>query len=81
MVPDIYILQCIIQQELEKLTKFPVKIRDIHKVEKNIVSESVFLVMKTEKNLRFKKYLDLLLTKEEAKSHFVLSKYFNFFMY
>ena len=40
---DIYILQIIIQQELEQLTKilqenlilkFPVKIRDIHKIEK-----------------------------------------------
>ena len=30
--------------------KFPVKIRDIHKVEKKIASASVFLLMKIEKN-------------------------------
>ena len=46
---------------------FPTKVRHIHKIDKNTVSASVFLVMKTEKNPQFskntfKRHVDLLLT-------------------
>ena len=33
--------------------KFPVKIRDIHKILKRIVAALVFLVTKTKKNIQF----------------------------
>ena len=60
-VNDTVILQVIIQQESEKLTKisareldfkdikFPVKVRHIHKIQKGIVSALLFLVMKIAK--------------------------------
>ena len=63
-------------------TKFPVKIRDIHKIEKNIsICISVFGYENKEKHLIYvsKKcyednHVDLLLIGEEGKRHYVLSK-------
>ena len=98
-VNDSVILQVIIQQELEKLkkissrefdfkdTKFPVKVIDIHKIQKEIVSALVFLVMKIAKKYpvyvsksNFKRLVELLLIGEESKRHYVLIKNFNTFM-
>ena len=36
-----------------KCIKFPLRIRDIHKIEKRIVSSSMFWVTKTRKNIQF----------------------------
>ena len=41
--------------------KFPVKIRDIHKVEKNVVSALVFLVVRIKKNCQAKFFKKILL--------------------
>ena len=68
--------------------KFPVKIRDIHKIEKkNWTSISIFgyenkekLEIYVSKNT-FKRHADLLLVKEEGKSHYVLIKNFNTFVH
>ena len=69
--------------------KFPVKLIDIHKLEKEILLASVFLVMKIEKNSQstFLKILlkemskKLLFIEKEGQSPFVLIKNFNTFMY
>ena len=68
--------------------KLPVKIRDIHKVEKkNCICISVFNHENKEKYLiyvsrnTFKRHVDLLLVGEEGKRHYVLIKDFNSFMY
>ena len=69
--------------------KFPAKIRDIHKIEKkNSIGISVFSYENREKypiNVSKKcceeKHIDLLLTGEEGKRHYVLIKDFNTFMY
>ena len=68
--------------------KFPVQIRDIHKIEKkNFNGISVFVYENKEKHSiyvskkREEKYVDLLLIGEEGKRHHVLVKDFNTFMY
>ena len=69
--------------------KFPVKIRDIHKIEeKNSIGISVFGYENKEKHLvyvskkcREEKHVDLLLKKEGEKKHYVFIKDFNTFMY
>ena len=69
--------------------KFPVKIRDIHKIGKeNSISISVFGSANKQKYPIYvsKKYYEekhvyLLLIGEEGKRHYVLIKDFNFFMY
>ena len=69
--------------------KFPVKIRDIQKIEKNnSISISVFGYENKEKQPIYvskkcskKKHVDLLLIGEEGKRHYVLVKDFNTFMY
>ena len=92
--PDTYILQIIIPQELEKLqrfckklafknTKFIVKVRDIHKTEKNnSIGISVFgYDIQSMSQIILSKDINLLLIVEEAKRHYVLIKYFNICMY
>ena len=67
---------------------FPVKIRDIHKIEeKNSIGISVFF-MKIRKNIESvyqkniaKKHVHLLLMGEEGKRNYVLIKDFSTFMY
>ena len=70
--------------------KFPIEIRDIHKIEKkkkNCISISVFGYKKKEKypiyvsKNTFKRHIDLLLIGEEGKRHYVLIKDFNTCMY
>ena len=68
--------------------KFPVKIRDIHKIEKkNCNSNSVFGYENKKKisNLRvkniFKRHVRLLLIRQEGKRQYVLIKGFNTFIY
>ena len=64
--------------------KFSVKIRDIHKIKKRILSQLAFLVMKQSMYQKIavkKKHVDLLLIGEEGKIHYVLTKDFNTFMY
>ena len=68
--------------------KFPVKIRDIHKIEKrNCIAISIFGYENKEKypiyasKSTFKRHVDLLLLGEEGKKHYVLIKDFNTFMY
>ena len=69
--------------------KLPVKIRDIHKIErKNSIAISVFgyetrkIVQSTcQKNVAKKKHVDLLWIEKEGKSHHVLIKDFHTFMY
>ena len=69
--------------------KFPVKIRDIRKIErKNLISISVFSYenkekypMQVLKKCFEKKYVDLLFIGEEGKRHFAFIKVFNRFMY
>ena len=69
--------------------KFPVKVRDIHKIEKNnSIGISVFGYGNKEKHPIYasknrceEKHIDLLLIGEEGKRHYVLIKYFNTFMY
>ena len=69
--------------------KFPVKIRDIHKIEKNnSIGISVFGYENKEKYPIYvskkcceEKHFDLLLIGEEGKRHYVLIKDFNTFMY
>ena len=98
---DTQILQIITQEKLQKLTKVfqkdlilktksPVKIRDIHKIEKtNSVGINVFGYEKKKKtsHLHIKKkyceekHVDLLLTEEEGKRYYVLMKDVNTFMY
>ena len=66
--------------------KFPVKIRDIHKIKKkNFIGISA---LDYEKHLIYvskkcceEKHADLLLIGEEGKRHYVLIKDFNTFMY
>ena len=56
--------------------KFPLKVRDIHKIEKkNSIGISVFGYENKEK------HVDLLLREEEGKKHYVLIKDFNTFTY
>ena len=56
---------------------FPVKIRDIHKIEKkNCINIGIFVSRNT-----FKKHLELLLLEEKDKRHYILIKDFNTFMY
>ena len=95
---DTYIVQIIIPEELEKLQrfckkldfkdiKFIVKVRDIHKTEKNnSIDISVFGYENKKypicvSNNAFKRHIDLLLVVEEDKRHYVLTKYFNTCMY
>ena len=69
--------------------KFPVKVRDFHKIKKRIPLVLVVLVMKIKKktfNLCIKKcceekHVDLLLIEEKGKRHYVPMKVFNTFMY
>ena len=69
--------------------KFPVKIRDIHKVEKkNAIIISVFDFENKEKYPIYvlkkccqEKRVDLLLKEQEGKRYHVLIKHFNTFMY
>ena len=64
---------------------FPVKVRDIHKIENNnFIGISVFGYKNKEKypiyvskKFREGKHVDLLLTREEGKRHYVLIKDFN----
>ena len=64
---------------------FPVKVRDIHKIENNnFIGISVFGYKNKEKHpiyvskkFREEKHVDLLLTREEGKRHYVLIKDFN----
>ena len=70
-------------------TKFPVKIRDICKIEKkNSIAISVFGYENKEKysicvskKCLEEKYVDLLLIEEKGKTHYVLVKDFNTFKY
>ena len=69
-----------------KDTEFPVKTRNIHKTEKkkSSISISVFGYENKEKYQSknvVKKNVDLLLTGEESKRHYVLVKNVNTFMY
>ena len=72
-----------------KDAKFPVKIRDIHKIEKkSSVGISVFGYENKEKHPIYvskerceEKHVDLLLIQEEGRRHYVLIKDFNIFMY
>ena len=60
-----------------KDTKLPVKIRDIHKTEKRVLSPLVFLVIKIRKSIQpmyqknavKKKHVNLFLIWEEVKRH------------
>ena len=69
--------------------KFPIKIRDIHKIEKkNSIGISVFGYenkgkhpIYVSKNCCEEKHVDLLLIGEEGKRHYVLIKDFNTFIY
>ena len=69
--------------------KFPVKLRDIHKIEKkNSMGISGFGYENKEKHPTYiskrcceEKHIDLLLIGEEIKRHYVLIKDFNTFMY
>ena len=69
--------------------KFPVKVRDFHKIKERIPLVLVVLVMKIKKktfNLCIKKCceekrVDLLLIEEKGKRHYVPMKVFNTFMY
>ena len=62
--------------------KFPVKVKDVHKIEKRILLALVLLVMKAKKNLvsrnTFEKHIDLLSIEE--KKGYTLIKDFNTFM-
>ena len=72
-----------------KLLKFPVKIRDIYKIEKkNSIGISVFDYENKEKHPIYvskkcceEKHVDLLLIGEKGKRHYVFIKDFNTFMY
>ena len=72
-----------------KDVKFPVKIKDIPKIEKkNLIGISVFGYENKKKYSIYvskkcceEKYVDLLLIGEEGKGHYVLIKDFNTFMY
>ena len=72
-----------------KDTQFPVKVRDISKIgKKNPIGISVFNYENKEKysiyvskKYREEKHVDLLLIEEKAKSHYVLIKHFDKFMY
>ena len=71
-----------------KDVKFPVKFRDINKIEKNYISINVLGYENKEKYLIYvskkyceEKHVDLLLIGEEGKRHYVLIKDFNMFMY
>ena len=69
--------------------KFPVKIRDIHKIEKNnCIGLRFFNYQNKEKNRIYvskkcckEKHVYLLLTEEEGKRQYALIKDFNTFMY
>ena len=65
--------------------KFPVKYRDIHKIEKKVLSPLLFLDIKQGKisNIYIKeeKHVDLLLIGEERKRHYVLIKDYSTFRY
>ena len=56
--------------------KFPLKIRDIHKIEKNAQKNKI-----VSKKCSEEKHVDLLLIGEEVKRHYVLIKDFSTFMY
>ena len=72
-----------------KDTKFPVKIRDIHKIEKNnSIGISVFDYKNKEEHPVYvpkicceEKHVDLLLIGEKRKRHYVLIKDYNTFMH
>ena len=72
-----------------KHIKLPVKIRDIHKIEKkNSICISIFGYESKENHSIYvskkcceEKHVDLLLIKEEEKRHYVLIEDFNTFMY
>ena len=69
--------------------KFPVKVRDVHKIEKqNSIGITVFGYENKEKHAIYvfkkickEKHVDLLLIEESCKRHYVLIKTFNKFMY
>ena len=69
--------------------KFPVKIRDIHKIEnQNFIGISAFGYENKEKHPIYvskkcyeEKHVDLLLIREEGKRQYVLIKDFDTFMY
>ena len=71
--------------------KFPVKVRDIHKIEKNnsiSISVSVFDGEKKKKHPIYmpkkcceENHVDLLIIGEEGKRHYIFIKDFNTFMY
>ena len=68
--------------------KFPVKIKDIHKTEKNVISISVFDYKNKGKHLTYvlkncfkEKNVELCLIRAEDKRHYLLSNNFNTFMY
>ena len=71
------------------ILKIPVKVRDIHKIEKqNSIGVSVFNCKNKEKHQIYvskkcceKNHVDLLLIKEKGKKHYVLIKDFNMFLY
>ena len=71
-----------------KNIKFPVKIRDTHKIEKqNCIDINVFGYENKEKypiyvsQNPFKRHVDLLFMAEKGKRHYVFIKDFNTFMY
>ena len=86
-----YILQIIIQKIIRKVDedfesdldfkhiKFPVKIKDIHKLKKNCIGISVFGYENKEKypiyvlQNTFTRYVDLLLIRKKVKRHIFLS--------
>ena len=64
--------------------KVLVKIRDIHKIERNNSIRTKLLVMKANKNICFmcqKIFVGQLLVEDNDKKHYVLIKDFNIFMY
>ena len=72
-----------------KDVQFPFKVRDINKIgKKNLIGISVFSFENKEKHpihvskkYSEEKHVDLLLIEEKGKSHYVLVKHFNKFMY
>ena len=83
---DTYILQIIIRQKLEKLTKilkqnlifkiynFQSKLEIFGKLKKRAASLLVFFVMKLRKNIQrtFKRHVYFLLMAEESKKYYIL---------
>ena len=68
--------------------KYPVKVRDVHKIEKKNSSALVFLVMKIKKNIQSmyqkkyeEKYVYSFWIEEKGKKYYLLIKDFNICMY